>query len=172
MFLEITEGIPDLTRTLHSLIRIAGEHAREKLVQLARSPLDLSPERRSHLRHDRRHRGDRSRLLEGIAAGQQLVENHPEREDVGAGVAGRSVDLFRRHVAGRPQRRTGLCQGLKVFPSIFVVGAGHRRLGQAKVHDFGVAARGLHDVGGFDVPMDDASLVCLRQSSSDLLGYA
>ena len=45
--------------------------------------------------------------VEGLAAGEQLVEHAAEREDVGALIAGVAVELLRRHVlngAGHPTR--------------------------------------------------------------------
>src|SRR5206468_6033513 len=41
-------------------------------------------------------------------ASHHLVKNAPDREDVGSGVAGRSRDLLRGHVPGRPHDGAGL----------------------------------------------------------------
>ena len=47
---------------------------------------------------------------------------------------------------------------------------GLRQFGQAEIDDLYQSAVGHHDVGGFEVTMDDAGQVRRRQSVSDLHG--
>ena len=92
---------------------------------------------------------------EGAAAGEHLVQNRPERVDVGAVIDRLATRLFRRHVFERAEyiaRTSFRCKG--------DVRAGYRHLCEAEVQHFEMAARGDHHVAGFQVAMHDAGAVC------------
>jgi hypothetical protein len=94
--------------------------------------------------------------------GEKLVQDDPDRVDVGALVDGRAARLLRREVLRRPDDR----------PSF-----GHlarRRSRDAEVRDLearvAVAGAVLHpqDVVGLDVAMDDPAAVCEADGAEDL----
>ena len=102
--------------------------------------------------------------VEGVAAGGELVEDEPEGEDVGldAGLAGN--ELLGRHVGdGAAAGGVGgsgdwgaLVDGAAGV-EFGLVGA--EAAGEAEVEDLDKAAVGEHDVGGFEVAMEDAEVV-------------
>ncbi len=105
---------------------------------------------------DLRRRGP---LPEGAAAGDHLVEQDPQRPDVGAGVHRTAGGLLGGHVGRRPEGAAGAGQ----------TGLVHA-LGDAEVEDLGLAVRGHHDVAGLDVAMDDAGLVGAGKAAAHLEG--
>ena len=86
--------------------------------------------------------------LKRQAPGDHLVDHHAQRPDVRAAAGRQALGLLGRHVGGRSQHGRGLCE-----PRLF------SQLGQAEVHDLDLAFLGQHEVGGFDVTMDDLFLV-------------
>ena len=110
---------------------------------------------------------------EGMASADQLVEDQPEREDIGLHAGAAGDELLRRHVCdgaaargvgrlGRGRRATA-CAGwvevglVPIEPS-----------GQAEVEDLDQAAVGEHDVGGLQVAMEDAEPVRGGEAVGDL----
>ena len=107
----------------------------------------------------RRHRiladmlvGDRDRGItdERRFAGEHLVEHAAQRVHVRAGVDLVAARLLRRQVLRGADHRGGLGDG--------VAGVGERA-GDAEVHHLHRARLADHDVGGFDVAVDDAVLM-------------
>ncbi len=105
--------------------------------------------------------------LEGQSAGEQLVEDHAERVDVGAGVdvdAGH-LRLFGRHVLEGADELTQLrVQG--PLRQVLV-----RRLGHTEVDDLGdrpVLLDGDEDVGGFEVAVDHGLVVGVFDAVADV----
>ncbi len=111
------------------------------------------------------------RAVEGLLrqrahAGEELVEHHAERVDVGAGVdVAADVGLLRRHVGGRadPTADHGVQRAI-----------GERlrdRLGDAEVDDLGhrlAVALGDQHVRGLEVAMEDAAPVRVLDAVADL----
>ena len=91
---------------------------------------------------------------EGGTAHQQLVEQTPGGVDVGAIVDGLTTSLLRGKVLGGADdscrlghRRRGVCH----------------RSSDTEVHDLDRPVAGEHDVGRFDVAVDDAGCMGVRQ---------
>ena len=119
---------------------------------------------------------DRGQLGERMFPGQHFVEDDAQREDVAPAVHRDAPGLLGRHVidrahdhalGGHPRLGQG---GLGGFRS------GQNALGDAEVHDLGVALRRAHDVGRLEVAVDDALGMGDFQSfgdfQSDLEGVA
>ncbi len=102
---------------------------------------------------------DRERrvALERDAPGRHLVEDDPERVEVGAGVDGLALDLLRAHVFRRPDHDPGPGDALLL-----------ERAGDAEIHDVDAAALVDHDVLRLEVAVDDAVAVGLGQAFRDL----
>ncbi len=106
----------------------------------------------------------RRRPLKGGPAGQALVEDRSQGINVGSRtdallVAGR---LLRGHVGRGAQDRAGRCQLAILFQTP----------GHTKVGDLGSACLGQQHVGRLEVAVDDAVLVGVVNSGSDLLHQA
>ena len=139
-----------------AMVGILRQHLRDRLRQ-------RGSRRRIRLRHRRRDRGhdalehDVQRgAHERLEPGQQLVEDHAEREDVGALVDPAAVARLGRHVLRRagddPFSRGGRRQRHRP-------GRSRRRLGvtrDAEVEDLDLPVAGQHQVLGLDVAVDHA----------------
>ena len=93
--------------------------------------------------------------VEGLLAGEHLVEQHAHAEKVGAAVDGLALHLLRRHVIRRAQH---------------LAGGGHRAagFGDTEVHYLHRAAGPEHDVGGLDIAVDYAVGVGVVEAGTDL----
>jgi hypothetical protein len=122
----------------------------------------------------------RQRIRHGVAgerlrAGQHLVEQSAERPDVRTPIDRPAARLFRGHVsrgtedyAAARQRRARECRG-----QIGRTHGGHRRvqgLRKAEVEDLDRAVGRDFDVRGFQIAMDDATLVRRLEAFRDLSG--
>jgi hypothetical protein len=79
-------------------------------------------------------------------AGQQLIQDHSQREDVAAMIDGLAGGLLRRHVG----------HGAHDLP-LFGEHGGTLDLGQAKIHYLYLSILCNHDVVALDVPVNDAA---------------
>ena len=86
-------------------------------------------------------------VLEGALAGEDLVEDRAEREDVGARVGLLPAQLLGGHVVRSPHHRSAARQ------------LGRAQLGEPEVEDLDVAARLDVDVAGLEVAVDDPARV-------------
>ena len=100
--------------------------------------------------------------VERQAARQHLVQRHAERPDVGARGDVEARRLFGRHVGGRPHGRAG-----RRHPRDRLLGFGEH-LGQPEIDDPYLSVMRQHDVGGLEIPMDDARGVRGGQPGGDL----
>ena len=96
-------------------------------------------------------------------AGEHLVENRAEAEEVGPGVDGFAADLLRRHVAGRADHRPGLGLGRRAAGRCRLV-ARPRELGDAEVEDLDPPVARDEQVVGLQVAMDDAACRARRRA--------
>ncbi|MDX2644123.1 hypothetical protein PV341_11135, partial [Streptomyces sp. PA03-1a] len=105
------------------------------------------------------HHRERRVTGEGRPAGEQLVEQAPQRVLVGARVHRRAVDLLRREVGGRPHGHPGRGQpGRRVGDD----------LGDAEVEDLDLAVSRDHHVGRFDVAVDQPLRMAVGQGVGDV----
>ena len=97
-------------------------------------------------------------------AGGHFVEDSAEGEEIGAGVEIPGARLFGRHVGDGADGAAGVSELMRIGADggerVRVGMRGGRRFrggdfGEAEIENFGVAAAGDEDVGGFDVAMDD-----------------
>ena len=123
---------------------------------------------------ERRHLGF---AAEGLTAGEHLVEERAEGENVRPRVDRFALGLFRRHVGHGPDDEALL------GPRLFVAAEGHGRpgrigrgvlgqLGQPEVEDLDAAVGRDHDVGRLEVAVDDPGGVGPGQPVGDLDGVA
>ncbi len=98
--------------------------------------------------------------------GGKLVQHQTERKNVGGGVHLFDPRLFRRHVKQRPDAgaRVGCLVPLHKASCI----TNGKLAGQAEIKHFDDAVTADHDVGGFQVAMDNAGGVSGRQRPGSL----
>ena len=112
------------------------------------------------------HRLDRRFAVEGAVAGEHLVEDRAQREEVGAGVGGETPHLLRRHVPIRADHHAGPRLGERPRRRQLVAGAlGADELGDPEVEDLGPPVAGQEQVLRLEVAVDDAALVRRRQAA-------
>ena len=104
--------------------------------------------------------------MERAAAGQQLVQNHAERKDVGAVVRLETAHLFWRHVPDRAHHDAGRGDGL--LRRGVRAGRVAFQLGQAEVQNLDAVVMGDENVLRLQVAMDDAFFVRRGQTAGDL----
>ena len=98
---------------------------------------------------------------EGRGAGEQLIEQHAEGEEVGAGIHLAAAGLLGRHGMGGPHHH-----------SLGREGVGLRYLGDAEIEDLGVPLPRDHHVLGLEVAVNEAGGVGRREPFGDLPGQA
>jgi len=91
---------------------------------------------------------------EGPAAGQQLVEQNAQREEVAPAVEGFPSNLLRRQIQGAADDRTGGRQGCRLIG----------QASNAKVPDLRASRSIQKDVAGLHIPMHDSVLVGVSQT--------
>ena len=99
--------------------------------------------------------------LEGPPSGGHLVEQHPERIDIRAGIVRVAAQLLGRHVRERAEDRARLRQ----------VGHGVRcveETREAEVEDLRGSGGGQHDVAGFQVAVQNPAPVGVVKGIGDL----
>src|SRR4029077_5654718 len=102
---------------------------------------------------------DRRNILadEWFFAGQHLIKNYTQAEEIRAPIQWAAFHLFRRHIVRRPQH----------LARIRDLPAG---LGNAEVHDLYRAVPGNHDVGRLYVAMNNAVGMRVVKPAADLPG--
>ena len=120
--------------------------------------------------HDRGDQAGAARAFEGAAAGDHLVDDRAEGEDVGAGVGVARLELLGRHVRHRAEQRPLFRQRLLLRG---VVGAERLRLvlRQAEVEHLRPRLR-EHDVARLEIAMDDAEAVRGVERAGDVDRHA
>ena len=115
-------------------------------------------------RVQRRLLGRRPEAAERQFTGQQFIEHHAERVDVGALVdVGRRLDLLGRHVVRAAE--DGALHGQRDIGPLVATD----QLGDAEVGDFHAPAGIDEDVLRLDVPVEDALFVRELESGTDVL---
>ena len=121
-------------------------------------------QRRRILAHDRVQRVEQRFPFEHTPARDQFVEDRAEAEDVRAGINRDALRLFGGHVGRRAEHRSGDRPG-------GVVGGVGRHLRQPEVEQLRAAAR-HHDIGRFQIAMENPLGVCRFQRLHDVGGDA
>ena len=100
---------------------------------------------------------DRGDVLadEWLFAGQHLIQDYAQAEEIGAAIERAAFHLLRSHVVGRAQHLAG----------VGYLPAGFRN---AEVHDLHRAVGGDHDVGRLYVTMNNSVGVRVIQAAADL----
>ena len=144
-----------LVAVLGPLLERALDHARERLrdvvAQLAHRAWRVLQDRRQH-----RHVGV---AAERPLAGRHLVEQDPEREDVGAVVERQALRLLRRHVGDRAHDAPVLGDGLRLLGGVVARIGVVAQLGEAEVEHLEPPVRREHHVLGLQVAVQDALAV-------------
>ena len=120
--------------------------------------------------------GDPRITTEGRRAGNHLVEDRAEGEDIGAVVHGFTTNLLGRHVAQRAHGDTDIGQGRDRRGRPGIRRLGRRQLGDAEVQDLGPPVALQEQVLGLEIAMHDAARVGggerLGDGDADLDGLA
>ncbi len=133
--------------------------------RLLDAPLDDPSQRRGHgvgqlgrIRLEHRIDGGNPRITtERRRAGDHLVEDRAEGEDIGAVVDGLTANLLGRHVAQRAHGHTGLGQGRDRRCRPRVQRLGRRQLGDAEIQDLGPPVALQEQVLGLEIAVHDAA---------------
>ena len=100
------------------------------------------------------------RAVERVAAGGELVEYEAEGEDVGLDGGASGDELFRGHVGdGAAASGVGATAGGSLVAAdagVWLGVVGCETASETEVEDLDQAAVGEHDVGGFEIAMEDA----------------
>src|SRR5688572_16532023 len=146
-----------VTRALESLLAILSKTAVDQLPQrcrnLLRQLLRLPLENRGH------HLRDRLSLKRTLA-GQLLVEDHAETEQVATRVHLLPANLLRRHVSRRADHYA--------FHCVRLVRAGTGPLGDAEIKYLGAALASHQNIERLEITMRDADRVGRRESVAHL----
>ena len=147
--------------------RLVAYHALQLAEHVVRQASARNPRRR--ILEDRVQRLDGARTLERRFPTQQLEEQAPEAEDVGAWVDAFAAHLLRGHVRRRPDEaaRIGVVEGRRFRPAVHDPGR-LEHLGQTEVDDLGVTRLGDHDVRRLEVAVHDAVSVSLGERLGQL----
>ena len=115
------------------------------------------------LLEDSRHGLSGGLALERAAAGQHLVEDDAEREQVRAAVNGLTTDLFGCHVADRAEHSSWICADDRLGR----VALAHR-LGQTEIQNLHLPVTREKQVLGLQIAVDDTFAVRGREATRDL----
>jgi len=149
-------------RVLRSLGRAFGQQAMDQADQLGRKPrCQLVQPRRLLLHHGRQHHGQ-CPAAEWPLPRKHVIKHRPQTEQVAAVVQFFAPGLFRSHVVGRADHRTGVCQ----------VGILPHGPGQPEVQQPHPAVFLQPDVGRLDVAVNQPLVVGGCQRGGHLAGDA
>ncbi len=122
---------------------------------------------------NRVHRVDAIVVYERRGAGQHLAKHDAKRKDIATTIDALAQQLFGRHVVDRPHQRARLSLDSADQRFLFTVGdqctfSFGDELCESEVENFREAVATEHQVLGFQIAMNDAELVCARETRRDL----
>ena len=165
---DLLERHPDVAHALEPPPRVLAQAAREQELELAGQSLDP----RRFVTENRGQRRCRARARERCLAGQHLVEDGAEAEDVAARVDAPPLRLLGRHVRHRadddPVGRLAR-QRLRVVAAA-LPGAERGELGEPEVEELDGFVVGHHHVRRLQVAVDDPGRVRRREGAGNLRG--
>ena len=161
-FAQVVRDIACLLVPKHRiLLQRTGHYGIEACGHAARVPRG----RRRHLVQDPIDDFGRRRTLERHTSGQQLEQNHAEREQIDAVIDRSPKRLLWSHIRDRPDdhsRHRHLRRGHFLRCHV------RNEFGEAEVEDLDEAALGAHQVCALDVAMDDPARMRLLQGIGHL----
>ena len=154
--------------TSRALGRRAGVLSRHAAMSASSAGQNVFPGRTDRRRRLREDAGDRV-AAERPTTGEHFVQHGAEREDVRAIADRPPLRLFRRHIGDRADDDTELRRRRSRHRVCGRI-RGRQHFREAEVEHLGLTAIGDHDVGWFDVAMDDSRGMGDRERVGNLLG--
>jgi hypothetical protein len=142
--------------TLRILVE-AGAHDASELVR--EIPSDLR-DLRGGFGQDCGDRGHHTRTSKRRTSRGELVENDAQGKHIGSGIDAPALGLLGRHVGRSAHDRAGLRHCLREHGLVVLVRRRFDQLGEPEIEDLQPSLRVQHDVGGFEVTVNDVFLVC------------
>ncbi len=165
------ERLPNLAHGARPPRRRLRQHPGDQVHEPLRDPRNTLRQRHRLLAQDRRRRFHPFLSLERMRPRDHLVQHRAEREDVRAVIQGLTLQLLRRHVRQRAQRRPRLRQlrDRLDLPRRGLVG--HQPPPrQAEVRHLRMPRPRQHHVGRLEVPMHEMVRMCRLQRVRNLRG--
>ena len=153
------QRLPECIRALETVGGSFRDRSQDRVIDSRRQSWMHFHRRLWGLGQVRRHDGKVTVCIERSLTGEHFVERDPQRVQIGPLVNRFALDLLRRHVVQRAQRRTG---GGKFGG--FALAAR-----DAEIHQFHRAVGRQHHVGRFDVAMNDMPLVRITERAQYLV---
>jgi hypothetical protein len=108
--------------------------------------------------------------MEGPPAGQHLVEDDPEREEVGALIARLAAHLFGRHIADRAHHRSRIGHARHADGGVATRRRRNLAPGETKVENLAPLVACDEQVLGLEISVEDPAIVRRRQAAGELDG--
>ena len=153
--LQLAQVEGELFRRGIAFVAVFGQCAIDNRLKLRRIGSQKIFQRRRRLMNDLQQRGRGTLAFEGQRVGEQLIQHHAGRENVGAGIDLSPVHLLRRHIADAADNLAGAGDVLVA------------EVGDAKIDDLYATAGAHHDVGRLDVAVHDPARVRIVQTLAD-----
>jgi hypothetical protein len=141
-----------------TLVGVLGQQRPDQLIELRRKFGTQRAQARRDVPRQRQQNGSDVLAHDRRPAAEHAIQNGTEAVQVAAVIDFAAAGLLGGHVVGRPDDEVAGGQAGHVVP----------QSGQAKIEDLHVAPFVEPEILGFDVAMDEASLVRGDQSGSDL----
>ena len=148
------DGLDDLAGAGVAVGRLFLQQLHDQILQALRNVADQLAGQVGLLFQVAAHQHNAAGVAEGQLAGDNLVQGHAQRIQVGALVHLAAADQLGRNIIGGAAHLD--------------LAAGARLADQAEIHQLDLAGRGDLDVAGFDVVMDQAARMDVGQGAANL----